>query len=188
LLRKLSVNNAYAVHAGMPLMTAWVDSAVFYNMTAPSQWVKVKVFGLTCLAGRVPAFEVLTAEGHVFSDIPPHLVRWKEPAKEPDSAEFTLSELVYNNCLSSTFSLTAFEALAERTAYVYLKSREMYVKGRYWFSLDFYQDNNWFHCIKLHTGHLAFIPSHKLVFPVEGELPLSHVFPKYEKLRQEFRV
>jgi hypothetical protein len=178
------MNQAYDVHAGLDFVTVWVDSAVFHNMETESAWVKAKIFGITCLPGRVPTFEILTTEGYVFSDVPPHLVRWKEKVEDP----LPLESLVYNNCLSRTFSLAVFPALRERRGYAYFRNEARYVAAAYWFSLDFYQDNNWFHCLKLENGQLAFVPSHKLVFPPDGVLPEGHQFPKFQKLRQEFVV
>ena len=178
------MNQAYDVHAGLDVKTVWVDSAVFRDMQAESEWVKAKVFGITCLPGRVPTFEILTSEGYVFSDVPPHLVRWREKVEDP----LPLESLVYNNCLSQTFCLSAFAALRERRAYAYFRKEERYLAASYWFSLDFYQDNNWFHCMLLDNGQISFVPSHKLVFPSAGELPDGHQFPKFKKLRQEFVV
>lgn len=178
------MNQAHEVHAGLAVMTVWVDSAVFHDLKADSQWVKAKVFGITCLPGRVPTFEILTADGYVFSDVPPHLVRWREKVEDP----LPLESLVYNNCLSRTFSLSIFPALKERRAFAYFRKETRYVAAAYWFSLDFYKDNNWFHCMKLENGQFAFVPSHKLVFPPDGVLPEAHQFPNYQKLRQEFAV
>lgn len=177
----------FGVHAGLDLTTVWVDRAVFFDMVSQEpKWEKVKVFGLTCLQGRVPTFEILTSEGYVFSDVPPHLIRWKEPDAIDEG--YPLSSLVYNNCLSSNFSLSAFAALGERKAYAYLKAEGKHEGAQYWFSLDFYENNNWYHCVKLDNGQVAFIPSHKLVFPSNGILAADHSFPKYQKLRHEFKV
>ena len=178
------MNQIYAVHASLPRTTVWVDSAVFYDMTVASKWVKASVFGITCLPGRVPTFEVLTAEGYIFSEVPPHLIQWKEDVTDA----LPLASLVYNNCLSLNFSLSHFEALAERKALAYFKEENRYLDAQYWFSLDYFENNNWFHCMKLANGQVAFLPSHKLVFPAGGSLPEGHKFPQYLKLRQEFKV
>lgn len=180
------MNQSFAVHASLPATTVWVDSTVFHNLESPSQWVKAKLFGLTCLTGRVPTFEILTAQGYVFSEVPPHLIRWRE-STDPDEA-LSLESLVYNNCLSETFSLSVFDELRSRKAFAYFKREGRYLDAEYWFSLDFYRDNNWFHCMKLSNGQFAFTPSHKLVFPQDGVLPDNHAFPAYQKLRYAFSV
>lgn len=180
------MDKSYAVHAALEPIAAWVDSSIFDNLQSPEgTWVKAKIFGITCLKGRVPTFEVLTNDGYVFSDVPPHLIRWK--IDSPSQSVFPLKSLVYNNCLSTNFSLSHFPTLAEKEAFAFLKAEEQYVAAKYWFSIDFYECNNWYHCLKLDNGQFAFIPSHKIVFPTGG-LPSNHVFPPYQKLRQEFSV
>lgn len=180
------MNKSYSVHAGLETMTVWVKEDIFFDLeTNTDKWVKCKLFGITCLAGRVPTFEILTADGYVFSDIPPHMIRWKE---SPDSVQYELQDLIYNNCLSEDFVVSEFAELKSRVAYVFLKGQKQYLQGQYWFSLDFYKNNNWYHAMKLENGQIAFIPSHKIVFSTDGKLKENHEFPKYKKLRKEFKV
>lgn len=180
------MNKSYSVHAGLETTTVWVKEDIFFDLETDTQcWVKCKLFGITCLEGRVPTFEVLTQDGYVFSDIPPHMIRFKENS---DKEQYPLEDLVYNNCLSEDFVLSEFKELKTRIAYVLFKSKEKYVQAQYWFSLDFYKNNNWYHCMKLENGQVAFIPSHKIVFSATGSLKENHEFPKYKKLRKEFKV
>lgn len=180
------MNKSYSVHAGLEALTVWVKEDIFFDLeTNTETWVKCKLFGLTCLEGRVPTFEVLTNEGYVFSDIPPHMIRWCDTCT---GMQYALEDLVYNNCLSEDFVISEFKELATRRAFVYLRGKKAYVPAQYWFSLDFYKNNNWYHCMKLENGQIAFIPSHKIVFSAEGKLKENHEFPKYKKLRHEFKV
>lgn len=180
------MNKIYAVHADLPTTTVWVNDAIFYNLEKESTaWVKCKLFGITCIKGRVPTFEIITSDGYVFSDVPSHMVRLQE---NPAEAQFDLPDLVYNNCLSEHFAISLFPELEQKTAFVLLKSLNQYVSAKYWFSLDFYQNNNWFHCMKLNNGQIAFIPSHKILFGAAGKLPDNHEFPRYKKLRHVFSV
>jgi hypothetical protein len=177
------MNKSYSVHAELPTTTVWVNENIFYNLTKDTDnWVKCKLFGITCLPGRVPTFEILTEQGYVFSDIPPHMIRLHET-----TSPLALSDLVYNNCLSEEFSLTQFKELENKFAHVFFKNKNIYLKGQYWFSLDFYKNNNWYHCLKLENGQIAFIPSHKIVFTNSPDID-SHTFPQYQKLRIEFKV
>ena len=117
------MNNTFAVHAPLTTTTVWVDQRVFFNMaTSPDEpkFIKSKLFGITCNAGRVPTFEIITESGYVFSEVPPHMLFWKEP-KESDNDHKTLQQLVYNNCLSEHFSLSQFPELQERHAFVLFK-------------------------------------------------------------------
>lgn len=211
------MNQTYDVHAPLSAITVWVKEDVFYNFEKASEtWIKCKVFGLTCLRGQVPVFDVLTEDGYIFSDIPPHLMRWKDPGitvtpsheegggkaekdqkgiKERAGNEegvervyADLRDLVYNNCLSETFAITEFPELKQRSAFVFLKGLKQYVAAQYWLSVDFYEHNNWFHAMKLDNGQLAFLPSHKMVFPSQGVLKENHEFPAYKKLRKTFSV
>ncbi len=181
------MNKAYDVHADLAPMTAWVDTRVFHNMEGEPGWTKVKLFGLACLPGRVPCFEVITPEGYIFSDVPPHLLRWKEPVGE-ESFPLELAHLVYLNCPSTAFALAHFPYLAERKNFAYFRGPGRYLEATYWFSLDFYRDNNWVHALRLENGQIAFLPSHKLVVPANGVLPQGHKFPDFQRLRVEFRV
>lgn len=180
------MNQLYAVHAELPKTTVWVKEDIFFDLEqCTDNWIKCTVFGITCLPGKVPAFEILTPEGYVFSDIPPHMLKLSQ---DTDATQYELTDLVYNNCLSEHFALSQFTELQHRTAFVFLKNKNEYLKAQYWFSLDFYLDNNWFHCMRLENGQIAFIPSHKIVFSTTGQLPLHHVFPAYKKLRHTFKV
>lgn len=185
------MNGCYSVHASLPTTTVWVNENILYNAdVAPedSMWVKGKLFGITCLAGNVPVFDVLIDNQYVFSDIPPHMI-WLSETRIDTCPTLTLSDLVYNNCLSDHFALVQYPELERRPSQVYVKGRDLYVPAQYWFSLDFYRDNNWFHCMKLANGQLAFVPSHKIVFRDSGEpVTQSHTFPTYKKLRLTFRV
>ena len=108
------MNEKYSVHAPLEPTTVWVDSAAFYNMEGDNHaYVKAKIFGISCLKGRVPCFEIITSDGYVFSDIPPHFVRFCE--KQPEKS-YPLESLVYNNALSSEFVISHFPELACRIA------------------------------------------------------------------------
>lgn len=180
------MNKSYSVHASLETTTVWVKEDIFFDLeTDTNRYVKCKLFGITCLEGRVPTFEVLTADGYVFSDIPPHMIMFKEPS---DENQYLLEDLVYNNCCADDFVISEFDELKSRTAYVLFKSTGQYVKAQYWFSLDFHTKNNWYHCMKLENGQVAFIPSHKIVFSSDGKLKTDHEFPKYKKLRKVFKV
>ena len=69
------MSTLHAVHASLPVHTVWVHESVFYNMDlSKTKWVKAKLIGLSILQGTVPCFEILTDEGALFSNVPPHLV------------------------------------------------------------------------------------------------------------------
>ena len=98
------MNKSYSVHAGLETMTVWVKEDIFFDLeTNTDNWVKCKLFGLTCLEGRVPTFEILTNDGYVFSDIPPHMIRWCE---KENTQQYLLEDLIYNNCLSEDFVIS----------------------------------------------------------------------------------
>lgn len=180
------MNKSYSVHASLEAMTVWVKEDIFYNLeTNTNSWVKCKLFGITCLSGRVPTFEILTNDGYVFSDVPPHMIRWVENSED---TQYDLKDLVYNNALSEDFVISEFSELKARVAYVFLKEQKKYLKAQYWFSLDFYKNNNWYHAMKLDNGQIALVPSHKIVFSSDGKLKENHSFPNYKKLRKEFKV
>ena len=106
------MNKSYSVHAGLETMTVWVKEDIFFDLeTNTDNWIKCKLFGLTCLEGRVPTFEILTNDGYVFSDIPPHMIRWCE---KEHTQQYLLEDLIYNNCLSEDFVISEFKELLEQ--------------------------------------------------------------------------
>lgn len=69
------MSTKHAVHASLPVRTVWVQESVFYDMDPHKvEWVKAKLIGLTILPGQVPLFEILTEQGALFSNVPPHKV------------------------------------------------------------------------------------------------------------------
>ena len=124
---------------------------------------------------------VLLSNGAVFSYLPIHALvdrRRYDPAGE----NFDLDELLYHDCKSRHFSAHAFPALRGRVS-VYFKKRDVWRRGKYLFTLDWYRGNEQLHLVKLEHGQFCALPSHKMIF---GAQPAR--FPGYRKMRQTWSV
>ncbi len=180
------MNGKFSINAELPTKTVWVNQDVFYNLKEMNlPLMKCKLIGITCNKGLVPTFQILTPDGYLFSEVPPHFIFTKDV--NPKENLLDLKDLVYNNCLSNDFAISSFPELKSQSSLVYFKNQLKYINAEYWFSLDFYNDNNWFHCMLLDNGQIAFIPSHKIIFKSCLDVK-QHEFPKYEKLRTFFQV
>lgn len=181
------MSNKAFMHQEISEIPVWIKPEVFFNFGEVPQehnhLHKGKIFGVTCEPGSIITFNVITDDGFVFSNIPTSSLKTKE--NTPDDL-MDWESLVYFDCPSHDFTYCTFEHLKNKDAYVALKSQAMQ-KGKYLFSIDFHNDYNWFHCIELDVGLLAFIPSHKIVFKKVGQkLDDNFSFPKFLKLRTSF--
>lgn len=179
--------NAF-MHQEVPPLKVWISPEVFFNFeSVPPQenyQRKGKIFGVICEPGSVVTFDVITDDGFVFSNVPPHCVQTIEG--QVDDKGLTLDDLIYFNCPSHEFTYCEFDFLKNKNAFVGFKKNKIFIKGKYLFSVDFFKDYNWFHCIMLENGRLCFMPSHKIAFKDDNKLSEDFQFPKFLKLRKTF--
>jgi hypothetical protein len=181
------MNKTYSVHGPLKKpLRVWVRTDVLYNFETKNQeWVKGEIFGITCIKGFVPVFDILLDGGYIFSDIPPHLVRTKKP-EENSFPKMELNDLVYSNCSSKYFSLTSFPFLSDKNLFYHFSEKNLYLKASYIMTVDFYKGNDWLHMLELETGNLAFMPNHKIVF--SKNISENHKFPAFKELKKTFSV
>jgi hypothetical protein len=65
----------------------------------------------------------------------------------------------------------------------YFKRRDLWMPGRYLFTIDWYTTNELLHAIALANGQYALLPNHKIKF---GDQPPG--FAPYKKMRLEWSV
>lgn len=178
--------NAF-MHQEIAPITVWISPEVFFNFQdfpkEENYLRKGKIFGVICEPGNVITFDIITDDGFVFSNVPPHCVR--TVVIEDEQNALTLDELVYFNCPSHDFTYCEFDYLKNKNAFVGFKKGAVFIKGKYLFSLDFFKDYNWYHCVLLDNGQLCFMPSHKIVFK-NGSISENFKFPPFLKLRKTF--
>lgn len=165
-------------HCGVniPPFEALVASRVMHN-DDPSikTWEPCKVFGVTSYPGHTLTFQILLGNGSVFSYVPLHRLCHHE------TEEWPLEDLVYHNCPDAAIAVTAYQEL-KGSCKAFFHKRNEWVGGTYMFTIDWYQDNNLLHLIALDNDKYALLPSHKVLFSDGTE------FPKYQKLRVEWKV
>lgn len=181
------MTNKAFMHQEISEIPVWIHPEVFFNYgPVPAEHNhlhKGKIFGVICEPGNIITFDVITEDGFVFSNVPPHSVQTKEDAP---ASTLTWKDLVYFDCPSHDFTYCTFKHLQDKDAFVAFKGQPL-IKGKYLFSIDFYNDYNWYHCIELETGYLSFMPSHKIVFKKIGQVPTEKFsFPSFLKLRKAF--
>jgi hypothetical protein len=148
-----------------------------------SDWVPCRAFVFSSYPGSAPTFQILLADGAVFSYVPPHHLR--VPSSSPaDAARMVLElrDLAYHNCPDGDVVVNAFPEL-KGTHLALFKHREQWLHVEYAFTVDWYRGNDLLHCVLVENGQVAFLPHHKIKF--HGKEP---GFAPYKKLRNEWVV
>lgn len=168
------------VHVQIPPIAAHVRAEYLYNMdpTRTGELRPCTAFTISSYTGNAPTFQILLADGAVFSYVPPDALV-HPPVTEP---ALELADLVYHDCKSVDIAVQAFEAL-RGPVLAYFKRRDLWLAGTYLFTIDWYTGNELLHCVALANGQYALLPSHKLKF---GDHPPG--FEPYKKIRREWTV
>jgi hypothetical protein len=134
-------------------------------------------FSISSYPGNAPTFQILLADGAVFSYIPAPALIDPQRAAEP---VLELADLVYHDCRSVEICVNRFDALAGRVLCLF-KRRDLWLAGTYLFTVDWYTGNDLLHGVALANGQLALLPNHKIKF---GDHPPG--FEPYKKIRREW--
>ncbi len=170
------------VHANLDPIKAYVREDVLFNMdeSKKNKYVKCELIAVSSYPGFAPTFQIVVRTESIFSYIPPHLLFLSYPEEE-NKELYPLSELVYHNCPEAEFSLSKLDYLINKTIFVWLKSKKIFVEAKYMFTLDWFTGNDLLHCVVLSNGQIGFFPSHKISL---NKLP----FKPYMKLKKEWKV
>lgn len=79
--------------------------------------------------------------------------------------------------------VTTFAYLAARPVSCYLKRVERWIEGEYLFTIDWFDDNEQAHVVRLSNGQFAALPNHKIKFR-DG----ARSMPDYRKLHATWRL
>lgn len=169
------------VHCDVAPFPVRVDARYLYDMdpAREGEWVDASVFAVSSYLGHAPTFQVLTAEGAVFSYLPAQALR------HGDGGGVVLDgpELVYHDCHSTPLVAHRYEALAT-PARAFIRQRSLWLGAAYHCTLDWYEGNDLLHLLLLDNGQVALLPSHKVLFG-DGA---ADALPRYRKLHAEFRT
>lgn len=172
---------AARVHADVPPIETCVRRELLHGgRPAFAGWVPCTAFAFASYPGSAPTFTVRLADGAVFSYVPPHALRDPARAAEP---ELDLADLAYHNCPDGDVVVVEHAALRGELL-CFFKRRDLWLGGRYRFTVDWYRGNDLLHCVDLDNGQIAFLPNHKIKFG-PGREP---GFAPYQKLRNDWRV
>ncbi|TSC82432.1 MAG: hypothetical protein G01um101419_588 [Parcubacteria group bacterium Gr01-1014_19] len=169
------------VHAEIPPIKCLVKREFFYNMAEEKKGALIpcSIFAISSYPGHAVTFKILTADGHLFSYIPIDALVIKPNDNLP---QLPMADLAYHNCPSKEICVNRFEAL-NRELRVFFKNRNLWMKGKYLLTVDWYMENELFHLIELENGQLSLSPSHKVRF-ADNDDPL----PDYRALHPEWKV
>jgi len=170
------------VHAEVPPLRVHVRKELLFGGDPAylGQLQPATVFAVSSYPGFAPTFQILVADGAVFSFIPVHgLV---DPTLRA-GPELELADLVYHDCKSAEICVHAYAALAGDVL-CYFKRRDLWLAGRYLFTVDWHTGNELLHLVALANGQYALLPHHKLKFG-SGHAP---GFAPYKKVRPEWKV
>lgn len=170
------------VHADVPQIRTAVREEILYNNDPARVGGRVpcRIFSLSSYPGSSPTFQILLEDGAVFSYVPPSALLPLQGDLDP---ELSLSELVYHNCPDGDITICEHAALKGH-AWCFFRDRQLWLRGSYRFTVDWYQGNTLAHCVSLDNGQIALLPSHKISFG--GEKPEK--LASYEKMRSEWSV
>lgn len=171
---------AAQVHAQIAPIEAHVRAEYLYGMDPArvGELRRCKVFAVSSYTGSAPTFQILLADGAVFSYVPPSAL--VDPSKHGDVLE--LADLVYHDCKSTPICVHTFDVLRGRVL-AYFKHLDRWVGGEDLFTIDWYTTNELMHALALDNGQYALLPSHKVKF---GDHPPG--FEPYRKIRREWTV
>lgn len=174
------------VHADIPPLKAHVRGEYLYDMDPghAGEHVPCTAFAVSSYAGSVPTFNVLLADGSVFSYLPPTALvdidRRQGGESPPPLLE--LADLAYHNCPDADLCVHSFDEL-RGPVQAYFKRGGLWMAGEYLFTVDWYTGNDLLHLVALENGQFAFLPHHKLKFK-DGPRDL----PAYRKMHGEWKV
>ena len=170
------------VHVDIPHLALSVRKEVVYggDPKHAGEFLSCRAFAFSSYPGSAPTFQICLDDGAVFSYVPPSALFDLARRRDP---ELSLADLVYHNCADGDVAVTTFSGLTGEVL-CFFKHRDLWLKGEYRFTVDWYRGNDLLHCVTLENGQVAFLPSHKIKF-ARGAAP---GFQPYKKMRNEWRV
>lgn len=122
----------------------------------------------------------IIVDGSLFDYISPENVFMYEKNK----CNLMLNDLVYNNNVSEDFVVFKSSFFQNKKLLAYFKHKNTWLKVKeYYFSLDWYKDNDKRHFVLLENGQFAFVPNHKIKCDNKKEFNKN-----FKKIRKVYKV
>lgn len=172
------------VHADTPKIDAFVREEFLYNLSPDrvGALVPVTIFGFLSYAGEHPATSVLIKKTKgIFSNIPLNALVASNATPLGPIQE--LSTVCPINSPSFEFTLIQYEYLRSNPRCSIFRDNQQEL-GVYWFTVDWYKDNQQYHFIELDNGQFILWPQHKVLWDTRVGIEL----PKYQKMRSVWRI
>lgn len=176
------MNDIHNVHANIKPIKAWVREDVLYNMDSErrKKYLPCLLINISSYVNHALTFQILVDGFYIFNYVPPHLINLEEQSKFEN--QLGLNDLVYHNCPDTNFVINENLFLKNKDIYVFCKSENIWIKGSYLWSIDWYLKNDLLHAIQLNNGQMAFMPNHKIC------MKQIIKFPQFQKLKFEWKV
>jgi hypothetical protein len=165
------------IHYNIRPLNLLVREKYLYNMDIEKKdLVNCTVIGLSSYPGHTLTVTILVKGKFLYSYVPLIALAWF-----PSFAENDLNKAIYKNCPSSELTVTYYDALKDCT--IYNKDGSYFTNGQYILTLDWYNDNEQFHLIKINDGNFVLYPNHKIIFNSES---YKEKLPQYRKSKNEW--
>jgi hypothetical protein len=170
------------VHADIPPLRCHVRAELLYggDPARVGELRACSAFSVSSYPGHVPTFQILLPDGAVFSYVPPSGLVDPDKLAAP---ELELEDLVYFACPDERICVHRHAAL-EGEVLAYFKRKDLWLGGRYLFTVEWWTGNDLCHAVALDNGQLAMLPHHKLKFG-SGH---AAGFEPYRKMRKLWRL
>lgn len=175
-----TASKSYKVHAPIESIPLFVQKEILYggDIKFVGELVACKAFCFSSYPGSVPTLNILLDNGAMFACIAPQVLRWQSTIS---GVALPPEDLYYHLCPSGDIAVNVFPALAGDLS-AYFKHSNVWMNGKYGFTIDWYEGNDMLHFILLDNGQVAFVPQHKIKFGKDKD----NSFPAYKKLRDNW--
>ena len=158
---------------------AIVEKRYLYDMDNIEGYINCTIIGISSYEQQPLTFHILVEDKYIYSDIPIFALRTNTDLK----IIIPNNTLSFVNCPDINIDVFTFDSLKEKKINCYFKRESIWLKAnKYYFSIDFYKDNQFVHLLALENGQFAFVPNHKINW--KGEKELSN----YKKSHQNWTI
>jgi len=165
------------VHYEIDPIKAFVHESVLYDEDlSKDNMIPCEIFCISSYINEAITFGIKLFNGSLFFYIPPHKISLNK-----NISDLSLLDLVYNNNESDIITIKKFKNF--NTVFVYFKNKNIWLEGKYFYTLDWYEGNDLRHMILLENGQFCFMPSHKIKFDKD-----KLNFENYLKIHSEWKV
>jgi hypothetical protein len=169
-----------STHFEVQWETQLVRTEYLYNLESQvGGFLPARIFEVTSYKGHVPTFSCIVDNRFLFHYLPVQAFAWKEV--EP----LTFEQANYVTCPSETIEVVKFKQLDK--CHAYNKGGDYLGHGKIISTIEWPNDNELCHLIKLDSGNLVLRPSHKIALSFDDDWA-APTLPAFKKLRKEWKL